>query len=92
MKYKRESPIEINKEDFKTIGYALIDSIANFIDTIDEKKVTTGESPEQIQNFLGTASLPENGSSVSALIQETSDLLMNHSLLNGHPKFLATRK
>ena len=39
MNYNRESPIEISKEDFKNIGYALVDSIANFIDTIDEKKV-----------------------------------------------------
>ena len=88
MNYNRESPIEISKEDFKNIGYALVDSIANFIDTIDEKKVTTGENPEQIQKILGNASLPENGSSVSALLQEASALLMNHSLLNGHPKFL----
>ena len=83
----RESPIAITKDEFKKIGYQLIDTISDFIDTIDEKPVTTGETPQQIQTVLGNASLPENGTSVSELVLKTTDLLFNHSLLNGHPKF-----
>ena len=88
MKNHRETPIEIKKEEFKKIGYQLIDTISDFIDTIDERLVTTGESPEQIQKILGNTSLPENGISASEIISKTSDLLINHSLFNGHPKFL----
>ncbi|MEO6358150.1 MAG: pyridoxal-dependent decarboxylase, partial [Ferruginibacter sp.] len=83
----RMSPIEINKEDFKTIGYHLIDTLADFYDTISERPVTTGESPTQIQTILGNVSLPENGRSVAELFTKASDLLLHHSLLNGHPKF-----
>ena len=83
----RESPIEITKDEFKKIGYQLIDTISHFIHTINEKPVTTGETPKQIQTVLGNASLPEQGTSVLELISKTSDLLLNHSLLNGHPKF-----
>lgn len=81
------SPIEINKEEFRKIGYQLIDSISDFLETIEEKPVTTGETPNQIQKLLGNASLPDEGTSVEELFAKTSDLLMNHSLLNGHPKF-----
>ena len=84
---QRTSPIEISKDEFKIIGYQLVDTISNFIDTIDQKPVTTGETPEQIQKILGNASLPEHGTSISELFSRTSDLLLNHSLLNGHPKF-----
>jgi aromatic-L-amino-acid decarboxylase len=84
---RRESPIEITKDEFKRIGYQLIETISHFIDTIDEKPVTSGETPKQIQAVLGNASLPEHGTSVSELFSKTSDLLLNHSLLNGHPKF-----
>ena len=87
MIHKRESPIEITKVDFKTIGYQLVDAISNFIETINERPVTTGESPKQIQTVLGSASLPVHGTNVSELFAKTSDLLLNHSLLNGHPKF-----
>ncbi|MFK5855443.1 MAG: aminotransferase class V-fold PLP-dependent enzyme [Bacteroidota bacterium] len=88
MKDNRETPIEIGKEDFKKFGYQLIDKIAEFIDTIDKKPVTRGESPSKLQVLLGDVSLPENGKSAEILLSETSDLMFKHSLLNGHPKFL----
>jgi len=84
----REQSIVISKEEFRKIGYQLIDTISEFIDTIDQKPVTTGESPKEIQQLLGNTSLPELGTSASEIISKVSDLLLNHSLLNGHPKFL----
>ena len=86
-KNQRVSPIVINKDEFREIGHRLVDTISDFYDTISERPVTTGETPNEIQALLGNASLPENGSSVSELFSTTSDLLLNHSLLNGHPKF-----
>jgi aromatic-L-amino-acid decarboxylase len=80
-------PIEINREEFRQIGYRLIDTISNFFETINEKPVTTGETPKQIQELLGNSALPELGTSASELLAKASDLLLNHSLLNGHPKF-----
>jgi glutamate/tyrosine decarboxylase-like PLP-dependent enzyme len=57
------------------------------LDTIKIKPVTTGESPKQLQAILGAASLPENSNSAERILLTVSDLLINHSLLNGHPKF-----
>lgn len=85
--YIRNSPIEISKDEFREIGYHLVDTIAAFYDTINQRPVTTGETPTQIQAILGNDSLPENGTSVSHLFNRTTDLLLNHSLLNGHAKF-----
>ena len=31
--------------------------------------------------------MPENGTPIPELFSKTTDLLFNHSLLNGHPKF-----
>lgn len=87
MANNRKSPIEISKTEFRAVGYRLIDTIVDFIDTIEERPVTSGETPNQIQRILGNVSLPENGTSVSELFYKTSNLLLNHSLLNGHPKF-----
>ena len=83
----RKSSIEMDKEEFRKIGYQLIDDISNFTDLIDQKPVTPNESPSQLQNLLGDLSLPENGKPATELISKTTDLLFNHSLLNGHPKF-----
>ena len=38
--------------------------------------------------ILGNSSLPDNGSPAEEIISKASALLMNHSLLNGHPKFM----
>ncbi|MCP4310406.1 MAG: aspartate aminotransferase family protein [Bacteroidetes bacterium] len=84
----RETPIEIGEEEFREIGYQLVDKIASFINTIDNWPVTAGESPKELQNLLGSSSLPEDGMPASELLSSTSDLLFNHSLFNGHPKFM----
>ena len=83
----RTSPLEISKEEFRETGYHLIDTIADFYETINDRLVTTGETPKQMQAIVGNAPLADNSTSVSELVNRASDLLLNHSLLNGHPKF-----
>lgn len=83
----RIAPAEISKDEFRKVGHHLVDTISDFYDSICEKPVTTGQSPKEIQTVLGNASLPETSTSVSELFSKTCDLLLNHSLLNGHPKF-----
>ena len=83
----RKKPIEISNKEFKEIGYRLIDEIADFTGNIGNKPVTKGETPSQIQKILGNASLPENGRSPNELVSQTTQLLFEHSLFNGHPKF-----
>jgi aromatic-L-amino-acid/L-tryptophan decarboxylase len=88
MNKKRKTPIEINKEDFRKIGYKLIDEVSNFLDSINEKPVTTKISPSQLQKMLGNVKLPEDGKHAGEILSDASNLLFNNSLLNGHPKFL----
>ncbi|HUQ97158.1 MAG TPA: pyridoxal-dependent decarboxylase [Chitinophagaceae bacterium] len=87
MTNKREAPIEITSDAFKQIGFQLVETIAAFLGAIKDKPVTTGETPKQIQAVLGNASLPEQGAPISDIITTATNLVCNHSLLNGHPKF-----
>jgi len=88
MQTTRETPIELSKEEFKKVGYQLIDKISEFLETLNKGPVTAGESPKQLQELLGTAKLPENGTSAEELMAKATQLLLDHSLFNGHPKFL----
>jgi aromatic-L-amino-acid decarboxylase len=85
---KRSTPIEIDKETFQKMGYELIDKISHFMNTMGERPVTTNKSNKEIAALIGTTSLPENGSSPDELLARTTDILMENSLLNGHPKFM----
>lgn len=88
MANNRETPIDMTGDEFRRQGYALIDSLASFLDDIPQKRVTSGESPATIHELLGTAGLPEYGADTSEILRNATELLVNHSLLNGHPKFL----
>jgi aromatic-L-amino-acid/L-tryptophan decarboxylase len=84
---QRMSPIEMNKDDFKKIGYSLVDTIAAFYENINSSPVTTGETPGEIQAILGKDALPENGVAAAVVFDKATELLLHHSLLNGHGKF-----
>jgi len=88
MSENRESLIEINQQEFKEIGYKLIDEISGFLKGVKTHKVTKGESPSELQKVLGQKPLPDEGTSAKQLLLKTAELLFNHSLFNGHPKFM----
>lgn len=83
----REAPLEIHGDEFRELGYKLVDQIAEFLDGLSQRPVTSGESPQTIRNLLGADILPEHGSPANDLLDEVTDLLLDHSLFNGHPRF-----
>jgi len=84
----RNAPLEMSGEEFRRLGYRLVDRIAGFLDSLPERSVTSGETPEEIRAHLGTGSLPEAGAPADALLTQATDLLFDHSLFNGHPRFM----
>ena len=85
---KRNSPLEMSGEEFRSLGHALVDRIAGFLDSLPQQKVTTGESPTEIRAALDAErTLPQRGADPAQLLDHAADLLMEHSLFNGHPRF-----
>jgi aromatic-L-amino-acid decarboxylase len=84
----RNAPVEMQGSEFKRTGYQLIDQIADFIDNIGGKPVTTNASSTQLADIIGLDSLPEYGKTANEIVNRASGLLLNYSLLNGHPRFL----
>ncbi len=87
MQESRNPVIDMDSEKFKLLGHQLIDNIGDFLDSIKNRPVTTGESPVVLKALLGDRNLPETGGSPDEILGEACRLLFNHSLLNGHPKF-----
>ena len=86
----RRAPLRMSPEEFRRAGHALVDAIAEFLPTVQEgqRPVTTGEAPDVIQGLVGaSSSLPEEGTGAEELLRTTSQLLFDHSLFNGHPRF-----
>ena len=87
MRTSRTAPFEMNVEEFRSAGYKMIDQISDFIDGIADRPVTKGEKPAEIRAALRERTLPENGAEVGDVLDNATNLMFDHSLLNGHPKF-----
>jgi hypothetical protein len=55
---KRYAPIEMLPEDFRTIGYRLVDRIAELRDSLPVRPVTAGQGPPARRRQAGAFALP----------------------------------
>lgn len=83
----RAAPLAMPSESFRQVGHQLVDEIAEFLATLAERPVTTGETPQTIRQLLEPDRLPEHGAPAERLLPEAAQLLFDHSLFNGHPRF-----
>jgi aromatic-L-amino-acid/L-tryptophan decarboxylase len=84
----RVSPLEIDPEQFRLLGHQLVDRIAGLLESLPNRPVTRGESPLDVRNALNAdRGLPDRGADPAQLLNRAADLLFDHSLFNGHPRF-----
>jgi len=84
----RIAPLEMSPSEFRKAGYRLIDQVAEWLCTLPERPVAPNETPTTLRALLGSRSLPEHGRDASSLLDEAADLLFDHSVFNGHPRFM----
>jgi glutamate/tyrosine decarboxylase-like PLP-dependent enzyme len=83
----RDAPIEMNPEEFASLGHDLVDDASSFLKTLSTRPVTRGETPSAIRKLLKEGRMPLNGSDPNKIIKDASKLIFEHSLFNGHPRF-----
>ncbi|HEX5817377.1 MAG TPA: aminotransferase class V-fold PLP-dependent enzyme [Gemmatimonadales bacterium] len=84
----REVPLHMDADEFRRVGYALVDAVADFLPSLPGRPVTRAESPNEVQALLdASAPLPADGTDAATLLARTTRLLFEHSLFNGHPRF-----
>jgi aromatic-L-amino-acid/L-tryptophan decarboxylase len=84
----RRTPIEMSPEEFAKVGHRLVDDVAALLESMRNRPLARGETPEEVRARLnGEAALPEEGTDAASLMQETTELLVAHSLYNAHPRF-----
>jgi aromatic-L-amino-acid/L-tryptophan decarboxylase len=84
----RTAPIEMSPAVFRRLGHRAVDAMADLLAALPERPVTTGESAPQIRKRLGQRSLPLRGEDPERTLDEAIELLIEHSLFIGHPRFL----
>jgi glutamate/tyrosine decarboxylase-like PLP-dependent enzyme len=78
----------MSADEFRAIGYRLVERIAERLARVPHGPVKPDESPDGIRKALGTEGpLPVAGADAGELVAEAVDLLFDHSLFNAHPRF-----
>ena len=86
---QRISPLAMDSQQFRELGIQLVERIAGFLDSLPQRPVTPAESPATVREALAAdRPLPPHGADAEALLGHAADLLIEHSLFNGHPRFL----
>ncbi len=88
MKSERNALIELDPSSFREMGHELVDSIAEFLEQIRDRPVTTGKSPAEARKMIGTQGLPEEGQDPGEILRNATGMLFRDSLFNSHPRFL----
>ena len=78
----------LSPQEFQILGHQIINRLSRFLETIENKPITPAENPEEVQQVLKSGDLPLEGSPPEKLIISTIENLINHSLFNGHPRFM----
>jgi aromatic-L-amino-acid decarboxylase len=85
---RRQAPLALDAAAFRTLGHRLVDQLAEYMDALPRGPVTRDEPPSAVrQAFDLDAPLPESGTDPGPLLERTTRLLFEHSLLNAHPRF-----
>jgi aromatic-L-amino-acid decarboxylase len=84
---ERVRPLEMSPDDFREVGIKLVDRLSRFIGQIHDLPITKGQPPSVVRGAVGMRALPAAGESPASLIERATDLLIDYSLFNGHPRF-----
>ena len=85
----RNAPLDLDPQTFREAGHALVERIAQHLEELSQGPVTPAEDAEAVRAALrAERGMPEKGMEPKELVAEAAELVLRHSLFNGHPGFM----
>src|SRR4030095_4307790 len=77
----------MNAEEFRAAGHRAIDSIAEYLAGIEDRRVFPDATPKEVEKLFD-APLPRDGAPLDALLEEIERKIVPNSTHVGHPGYL----
>jgi len=74
-------------QEFRAIGHALVDAVADFLARLPEAPTASPLLPDAMRKKVGKRELPEKGTDIAPVIEKFSKLFFEQSTHNGSPRF-----
>lgn len=87
LRLQPDRTLDLDPDEFRRLGHAMVDHVAELLATMPGGKVTPGEPPSVVRAALGERPMPEHGADPGELLAEAAGFMRAHSLHNGHPRF-----
>lgn len=85
----RKAALGMSPEEFRELGHRLVDQIAGHLARLPDGPVKPDEPAAAVRKALGAdRGLPDRGTDPGLLLTNAAELLFEHSLFNGHPRFM----
>ncbi|MBX7043261.1 MAG: aspartate aminotransferase family protein [Ignavibacteria bacterium] len=80
--------LDMDTESFRKIGHDVIDMIAEYFETIRERKVVPQSNSREVENVF-KEDLPQTGQSPESILKEWSDKVIPNASHLGSPRYFA---
>ncbi len=80
------APLEIDEKRFRELGHLLVDRLADFLHTLEQRPVAPDTTPVEVRAELGLGNMPARGSDPEAALERCIDLLARYNRLTAHPR------
>ena len=78
--------LDMERDAFRKLGYEVIDSIADYFDSIRERRIISESTSKEIEQVFEEV-LPQKGQDASTIFQEWKDRVLPHATHLGSPRY-----
>ena len=86
MSAPRSAPLEVKPAEFRVLGHALIEQIADYLEGLPERSIVAA-TVQDVRARVQAIGWHAEGEPLAEIVASAASLLLEHSVITSHPRF-----